>query len=199
MAVIGVTGGIGSGKSTFCKILASELKASLFDADAVVRDLLEKDPEVRALVRQDVLAEAYPDDGPADRAAIRQLIFSNVAAKAALEAILHPRVRGRWKEKAAECRQRREHFLVEIPLLFETGAQDFLDVVVTVACHPATQIKRVCARGLSRAEAGKIIATQLPIEKKIAQSNFVVWNDGSVEILERQAAELCGQLLTQAP
>ena len=189
MAVIGVTGGIGSGKSTFSKMLADLLGARLFDADSAARELLESDPAVRERITSEIFAEAYSPDGKPDRAAIRRLVFHDPAAKARLESILHPRIRERWTQLAAECRQNATPLVVEIPLLFETGAERFFDRIVTVACSHETQLARTAARGLPRDEAESIIRSQLPLERKTSLAHFVVWNDGSHANLENQAGE----------
>jgi dephospho-CoA kinase len=194
MAVIGVTGGIGSGKSTFSKMLAEKLGARLFDADASARELLESDPSVREKITAEVFAEAYsPDDRP-DRAAIRRVVFHDPAAKTRLEAILHPRIRERWTQLAAECRQNATPLVVEIPLLFETGAERFFDKIVTVACSRETQLARTAARGLARDEAEAIIRSQFPLDQKTARADFVAWNDGTPANLENQASELAKTL-----
>ena len=190
MAVIGVTGGIGSGKSTFSKMLADHLGARLFDADSATRELLESDPAVRQEITSEIFAEAYTPDGRPDRAAIRRVVFHDPAAKARLESILHPRIRERWTQLAAECRQNATPLVVEIPLLFETGAERFFDRIVTVACSHETQLARTAARGLPRDEAESIIRSQLPLERKTMLAYFVVWNDGSLTNLENQASEL---------
>jgi dephospho-CoA kinase len=190
MAVIGVTGGIGSGKSTFSKMLADHLGARLFDADSAARELLESDPAVRERITTELLAEAYSPDGKPDRAAIRRLVFHDPAAKTRLESILHPRIRERWTQLAAECRQDATPLVVEIPLLFETSAERFFDCIVAVACSHETQLARTAARGLPRDEAESIIRSQLPIERKTSLAHFVVWNDGSHANLENQASEL---------
>lgn len=190
MAVIGVTGGIGSGKSTFSKLLAEKLAARLFDADAASRELLDSDPEVRRRITSELFAEAYSPDGHPDRAAIRRLVFQDPAAKARLESILHPRIRERWTQLAEECRQSATDLVVEIPLLFETSAEHFFDRIVTVACSPETQLARTAARGLPREETESIIRSQIPLEKKTALAQFVIWNDGALANLENQAAEL---------
>ena len=189
MAVIGVTGGIGSGKSTFSKMLADLLGARLFDADSAARELLESDPAVRQEITSEIFAEAYSPDGKPDRAAIRRLVFHDPAAKARLESILHPRIRERWTQLAAECRQNATPLVVEIPLLFETGAERFFDRIVAVACSHETQLARTAARGLPRDEAESIIRSQLPLERKTSLAHFVVWNDGSHANLENQAGE----------
>jgi dephospho-CoA kinase len=190
MAVIGVTGGIGSGKSTFSKMLADHLSARLFVADSAARELLESDPAVCQEITTELFAEAYSPDGKPDRAAIRRLVFHDPAAKARLESILHPRIRERWTQLAAECRQDATPLVVEIPLLFETGAEHFFDRIVTVACSHETQLARTAARGLPRDEAESIIRSQLPLERKTSLAHFVVWNDGSHANLENQASEL---------
>lgn len=190
MAVIGVTGGIGSGKSTFSKMLAEKLAARLFDADAASRELLEHDPEVRRRITSELFAEAYTPDGLPDRAAIRRLVFQDPAAKARLESILHPRIRERWTQLAEECRESATDLVVEIPLLFETSAEHFFDRIVTVACSPETQLARTAARGLPRDQAESIIRNQIPLDKKSALAHFVIWNDGLLANLENQSAEL---------
>jgi len=194
MAVIGVTGGIGSGKSTFSRMLAEKLSSRLFDADAASRELLESDPAVRERITSELFAEAYTPDGHPDRAAIRRLVFHDPAAKVRLESILHPRIRERWTQLAAECRQNATPLVVEIPLLFETGAEHFFDHIIVVACSHETQLARTAARGLPRDEAESIIRSQLPLERKTSLAHFVVWNDGSHANLENQAAELAKTL-----
>jgi len=194
MAVIGVTGGIGSGKSTFAKILAGILEARLFDTDAAARDLLDADPEVRELVLTRVFAGAYDSAGRPDRAAIRGVIFRDSQAKARLEEILHPRIRGCWTRMADTCRATGETLVVEIPLLFETGASGHFDVTATIGCSASIQLARVRARGLGSAETQAIIDSQLPLEKKIQRADFVVWNDGGLENLRAQALELVERL-----
>ena len=190
MAVIGVTGGIGSGKSTFSKMLVEKLGARLFDADSAARELLESDPAVRQEVTTGIFSGAYTPDGRPDRASIRRVVFHDPAAKARLESILHPRIRERWTQLATECRQNATTLIVEIPLLFETGAEHFFDRIVAVACSHETQLARTAARGLTRDDAESIIRSQLPLEQKTSRAHFVVWNDGSHANLENQASEL---------
>lgn len=198
MAIIGVTGGIGSGKSTFSRMLAEKLAARLFDADAAARDLLENDTEVRQRITSGLFAGAYTPDGKPDRAAIRKLVFQNPEAKFHLESILHPRIRERWRQLAEDCRKTTSTLVVEIPLLFETGAEQFFDRIVTVACSQETQLTRTAARGLLREEAESIIRSQLPLEQKTSLACFVIWNDGSLANLENQATELAKTLGTSA-
>ncbi len=189
MAVIGITGSIASGKSTFSRMLADRISAEIFDADLEARDLLESDPDVRREVVSAMGSEAYNAQGQADRPFIRKRVFSDPEAKARLEGILHPRVRARWMALVAERSPSAPDLIVDIPLLFETGAESFFDEIVVVACAPEVQLERLASRGLSQEEGKKIIASQLPVSEKIARSRFVAWNDGSLEILARQVEE----------
>lgn len=194
MAVIGITGGLGCGKSTFARMLAEMLDAPLFDTDAAARELLDSDPEVRTLVTRDVLAAAYGADGRPDRRAIRRKVFGDSDSRARLEKILHPRVRALWMRQAADIRSRGGFLVVEIPLLFETGAQDLFDHIVAVACSEDVQLRRVAARGLEPAEARAVLRSQLSLSEKCERAGFVVWNDGTPDNLRRQALELRGRL-----
>jgi dephospho-CoA kinase len=194
MAIIGITGGIASGKSTFSRALAEIRAVRIFDSDACARELLDSDSSVREAVIRDILPTAYRADGTPDRAAIRALVFSDPAAKARLEAILHPLVRARRQALAEDVRAEGRDLLVDIPLLFETGASSGFDLIVTVACSPETQTKRAMSRGLTLAQVQQIVASQWGNAQKIAQSDFVIWNDGSLRILQAQAEELAVHL-----
>ena len=194
MAIIGITGGIASGKSTFSRALAEIRGASIFDSDACARELLDSDPAVREAVIRDILPSAYRADGTPDRAAIRAIVFSDPAAKARLEAILHPLVRARRQALADYARAEGCDLLVDIPLLFETSASSAFDLVVAVACSPEIQTRRAMSRGLTLAQVQQIVASQWSNAQKIAQSDFVVWNDGSLRMLQAQAEELAARL-----
>lgn len=195
MAAIGITGSIASGKSTFSRMLADRLSAEIFDADREARVLLESDPDVRSKVVSLIGSNAYNSQGQPDRAFIRKTIFSDPQAKSRLEEILHPRVRQRWTALVGERSSSAPDLIVDIPLLFETGAEKFFDAIVVVACSPDVQWERLAGRGLSSEEAKKIIAAQLPVSEKIVRSCFVAWNDGSLEMLARQMEEFRLRLL----
>ena len=194
MAIIGITGGIASGKSTFSRAVAEIRGASVFDSDACARELLDADPAVREAVIRDILPTASRADGTPDRAAIRAIVFSDPAAKARLEAILHPLVRARRQALADDARVEGRDLLVDIPLLFETSASSGFDLIVTVACSPEIQTRRAMSRGLTLAQVQQIVASQWSNAQKIAQSDFVIWNDGSLRMLQAQAEELAARL-----
>jgi len=149
---------------------------------------------VSEAVTRDILPTAYRADGTPDRAAIRALVFSDPAAKVRLEAILHPLVRARRQALAEDARADGRDLLVDIPLLFETSASSGFDLVVTVACSPDIQTRRAMSRGLTLAQVEQIVASQWGNAQKIAQSDFVIWNDGSLRMLQAQAEELAARL-----
>lgn len=194
MAIIGITGSIASGKSTFRDLLAPLLPAQFLDADAIARVFLNGDADVRAEVLAAISPNAYGPDGSADRGEIRRIIYSDAAAKARLEAILHPRVRRTWVAAAELARREGRHVLVDIPLLFETRADPHFDLVITVACSPDVQQARLTSRGVDSTLARKILHSQMPVSEKIARSSHVVWNDGHLQALKDQAGHLAQQL-----
>jgi dephospho-CoA kinase len=194
MAIIGITGGIASGKSTFSRALAQIRAAWIFDSDACARELLDSDPSVREAVTRDILPTAYRADGTPDRSAIRALVFSDPTAKARLETILHPLVRARRQALAHDARAAGRDLLVDIPLLFETSASCGFDLIVTVACSLEIQTRRAMSRGPTLTQVEQIVASQWGNAQKIAQSDFVIWNDGSLRMLQVQAEELAARL-----
>jgi dephospho-CoA kinase len=188
MPIIGITGGIASGKSRFCRQLLSRMDADLFDADACAHELLEHDIEVREQVIREVHPRAWGIDGRMDRRLLRETIYHAPEKKRLLEGILHPRIRQRWTDQAQAVSAGGRRLLVDIPLLFETKSESLFDRIVTIACSRATQILRLTGeRRLSGSLAGQIIASQMPLEVKMAQSHQVVWNDGSSQALDAQA------------
>lgn len=187
MPILGITGGIASGKSSFRRLLLERVQADSFDADACARDLLEKDDAVKSLVREQIHPRAYEADGTVNRDLLRELIYQDATKKSSLEAILHPRVRERWSRQAEKVRTVNRLFVVDIPLLFETKAESLFDRIVTVACSQVVQLERLRSqRGLTDAISLKIIATQAPMSLKISGSHHVIWNDGSLEALIAQ-------------
>jgi dephospho-CoA kinase len=195
VAVIGITGGVASGKSSLTARLATMLAAKVFDADTAARDLLENDPEARQRIRERFGMAILDADGRVDRGRLREEVFGDAVKRSALEAILHPLIRARWIGLAQLARSSRDWLLVDIPLLFETGAETECDAVVVVACKPETQRERIVShRGLSPEMAEKMIASQTSLATKAARADYVIWNDAPLARLEEQAALLAGYL-----
>lgn len=188
MPIIGITGGIASGKSQFCQQLLTRVDAEEFDADASAHDLLAHDGEVRRRVTEEVHPDSYGNDNQVNRSLLRETIYRDPVKKSLLEKILHPRIRELWTERAREASRAGRIFIVDIPLLFETHSESLFDHIVTIACSKTTQMRRlVQGRHLRQGMAEQIIASQMPWKQKIVHSHHVVWNDGSLQVLHAQA------------
>ena len=195
MPVLGVTGGVATGKSSFTGLLLRHLPAELFDADQSAHDLLAHDTTIRQAVVETFGAAICHTAGNPDRAKLRALIFDDEAKRRQLERILHPAIRARWIARAAETGRTGGWFVVDIPLLFEAQAETHFDRIIVVACSPRTQRRRLAEqRGLSSGLAEKIITSQLDLATKINHAHHVIWNDSTLSCLERQARLLAGWL-----
>ena len=191
MPAIGITGGISTGKSTFCDCLREIVPAAkFFDADLVARSLAEL-PEVK----QEILAQfgggVFSPDGDLNRPKLRAIVFSDATKRHALEQILHPRIRRQWMAEAKKHRNSPDFFFADIPLLYETGGETLCERVVVVACSRKVQLDRLAKRkSLKGSEAEQMINSQMPLEEKIKRADHVVWNNGDRVTLMQQAKEL---------
>lgn len=193
--VIAITGGIASGKSAFTGRLARRLSAEVFDADASARELVENDPETRQRLLSGFGSQIVGDDGRVDRVRLRETVFGDATRRKLLEEILHPKIRAQWTGQARKARQKGDWFLVEIPLLFETGAESECDAVVVVACQRATQKARIVSqRGLPEEMAEKMIASQASLTSKVLKGNYMIWNDAPMARMEEQVELFAGYL-----
>ena len=191
MPAIGITGGIATGKSTLARTLLRELSAEVFDADHCAHELLDGDPVVQASVREKFGSSVFAPDGRPDRAALRERVFNDEAARVQLEEILHPIIRERWTKLAAIAKSGKKWLCFDIPLLYETDVESHFDRVIVVACSSATQRQRLsAARGLSDDIADRIIAAQLDLREKVSRCHHLIWNDSTPASLERQATLL---------
>jgi dephospho-CoA kinase len=172
MRIIGLTGGIGMGKSTVAAMFR-RYGFAIFDADAAVRAL--QAPHGAALP---AIAAAFPGTirhGVLDRAALRARILADPTAKRRLEAIIHPLVRQAQRRFIETARRRGARAVIlDVPLLFETGGDRLTDFTITISAPPALQRARVRARGLSDAEISAIIAKQMPDAEKIRRADAVI-------------------------
>jgi dephospho-CoA kinase len=192
MPVIGITGGISTGKTTFCECLREIVPAAtFFNADQAARDLAERDPEVRELIAREFGPAIFSAKGDLNRAQMRSIVFADAEKKRALEQILHPRIRRQWSLEAESRRNSTDLFFADIPLLYETGGETLCDSVVVVACSPSVQIDRLAARTqLDRSAAEQMIRAQMPLAEKIRRADHLVWNNGARAVLAAQAGLL---------
>jgi len=191
MPAIGITGGISTGKSTFCDCLREILPTSkFFDADLAARSLAEL-PEVKQEIVAEFGTEVLLPNEHLNRVKLRAIVFADATKRRALERILHPRIRRQWMAEAKRHRNSSDFFFADVPLLYEAGGEKWCERVVVVACSRKVQIARLVKRkSLKDSEAEQIINSQMPLEEKIKRANHVVWNNGDRAMLMEQAREL---------
>ena len=191
MPAIGITGGISTGKSTFCDCLREIIPAAkFFDADLAAHSLAEL-PEVKQEILSEFGREVFSPDGDLNRAKLRAIMLTNATKRRSLEQILHPRIRRQWMAQAERHRNSPDFFFADIPLLFETGGESLCERVVVVACSRKVQLDRLVKRtSLNGSEAEQMISSQMPLEEKIRRADHVVWNNGDRATLMEQAKSL---------
>ncbi len=186
MKLFGLTGGVGMGKSAAAKILADR-GIPLVDTDVLARQIVEPGQPALKEIQQTFGDGVIASNGQLRRDVLAQIVFSDPAARQKLEAITHPRIRKLWREQVEAWRSAKVPVAcVVIPLLFETSAEKEFDATLCVACSAATQQKRLQERGWGAEQITRRIAAQAPIESKIAKANFVLWSEGSLDILAAQ-------------
>jgi dephospho-CoA kinase len=183
--LVGLTGGIGSGKSTVASMLA-ERGALVVDSDALARDAIARGSpgfdRVLELFGEDVLSPT----GELDRARIAEVVFHDQEKRRALEAIVHPEVARRVAETVAEHAGTDHVVVLDSPLLIESGAHEACDVVIVVRVSDRTQLSRLVERGMNEADARARIAAQLPTEEKAALADVVIDNEGTLGELAQE-------------
>ena len=188
--VLGLTGGVGMGKSTAARLLK---KAGLpvVDSDDLAREAVQ--PGTKGLAEiVDEFGEGFlKADGLLDRDKMASTVFQDEAARKRLEAIIHPRVRTVWEKQIDQWReQKRPVGVVVIPLLFEVDLQDSFDAVLCVACTANTQRARLRERNWDDAQITARIAAQMDIAQKMDLADHVLWNEGAPELLMDQMKEI---------
>ena len=187
MLVVGLTGGIGSGKSLAAQFFA-ELGALVIDADQLARDAIERGSD-----GFDQLIATFGDsilhNGLVDRRALGELVFRDVDAKKKLEAIIHPIVRREFEE-AVQSLEQDQILIYEIPLLFETKAMERFDYIVTVEADMQLRKERLLKKGLRNSEVESRIAAQASREERVSIADQVFENNGSEDELLRSVENL---------
>ena len=181
--VVGLTGGIGSGKSLAAQFF-SQLGALVIDADQLARSAIERGSEGfdEVLLR---FGDTVLTNGDIDRVALGQIVFENPEAKKDLEEIIHPRIRAEFEEAVASLNPG-QVMVYEIPLLVETNAADRFDFVITVESNAELRKQRLRARGMFHSDIEKRMAAQATEEQRRAVADCVLTNDGSEDDLLRQ-------------
>ena len=194
MKLVGLTGGVGMGKSTAAGFLL-QLGARVVDTDEIAHDLVRPGQPAFAEIETEFGKKILTADGSLDRRALAEIVFNHEAARKKLEAILHPRIRERWQAQVETWRKENCPLaVVVIPLMFETQAENAFDKIICTACSPASQQERLTARGWSPAQIARRIAAQMPVEQKLARSHFVIWTEGSTDVHCRQTVDIIGKI-----
>lgn len=194
---VGVTGGIGSGKSSAAALFA-ELGAAIVDTDNISHELTGAGGRAMPAITAAFGGGAVAVDGSLDRKAMRELVFADASRRKVLEGILHPLIRAEARDRIA-CAPAPYAMLV-VPLLLETGGYpDLVRRVLVVDCDESLQISRTMQRsGISAEAVRAIMAAQLPRQERLARADDVLHNDGDIADLRRQVAVLHKRYLTLA-
>lgn len=194
---IGLTGGIGSGKSRAAAMFG-ELGADVIDTDAIAHELTQAGGPAMPAITAAFGAEVVADNGGLDRAAMRELVFADPASRALLEGILHPLIGGVTRGRVASSTA--PYVLLVVPLLLEKGGfRDLVRRVLVVDCEESRQIDRTMRRsGLTEAAVRAIMAAQIPRQQRLDAADDIIRNDGDVAQLRSQVAVLHQQYLERA-
>jgi len=193
--LVGLTGGIASGKSTVASILR-RLGAAVIDADELAREVVQPGQIAWKEIVDTFGPEILRQDKTLDRGKLRKIVFDNRDARKKLEAMIHPRVRALAEEKIRDLAAAGQAVIVyEVPLLFEVQLHHSLRPVILVACDSKTQIKRLRDRDqLTAAQAQKHLDAQMSLDEKRKLADYTIENNGSLEELEGRVREIWEQL-----
>ncbi|MFN3285230.1 MAG: dephospho-CoA kinase [bacterium] len=201
MKLVALTGGIASGKTTVARMLR-ELGAEVVDADTLAREVVSAGSPALGEIVATFGPEFLLPDGQLDRKKLAQLVFSDPAARARLNAIVHPRVRERMQEEVERIRTRRPDAVVvlDVPLLYDVPLPELESLpAIVVYASPQTQLRRLRERdGVSEEEAERRLRAQRPLREKLARATWVVDNDGDLSRTEARVREVW-EALAQDP
>jgi dephospho-CoA kinase len=184
--LIGITGGIGMGKSAVSDYLIRKGEP-VVDTDMLARQFVEPGQPSLREIESSFGSGVLNPDGTLNRSALAKIVFGNSEKRQILESILHPRIREAWKTWAqTRAQQGAARATVVIPLLFETAAEKDLDLVVCVASSSRTQVERLRTRGWTDQEIAARLASQHSIRDKMEKAHRVIWNDSTFHVCELQ-------------
>jgi dephospho-CoA kinase len=181
--IIGLTGGMGCGKSTAAKLFEA-LGYRRVDSDELVKTVILADPEVIGEVVASWGKEMIGADGAIDRRALAGVIFTDDQARLKLEQMVHPRLFALWRKMLHDSKC--ENWIFEVPLLFEKELENWFDFIICVASSAQVQVARLQKRGITHALAEQRISKQWPLVRKQELADMVLWNDGSLDFLRTQ-------------
>ena len=185
---VGLTGGIATGKSTTFQHW-QQAGAAGIDADDLAHRALQPETPTWEEVVKTFGAGILNKDRTVNRPKLGEIVFADEPKRTALNAIIHPAVGRMWAEEIEKLERagKAEVVVVSIPLLYEVAVEGHFDCVVVVGCSEPTQIARLARKGLSEPQARARIRAQWPLPTKMDRADFVIWNDGSPQVLLKQA------------
>lgn len=194
MILLGLTGGIGMGKSTSASLL-EHAGVSVVDTDDLARAVVEPGKLAMVEIREAFGPEVVAEDGALRRDVMAKVVFGDDVKRRQLEGILHPRIRELWLKQVAQWRAQDEPVVVVvIPLLFETRAEGEFDRIICVACSAVSQRERLKTRGWSDEQIDQRITAQWPAQKKMDLSQHVIWTEPSREVHAAQLRRVMEQV-----
>lgn len=193
---VGLTGGMGCGKSTVAALFA-ERGFRRIDADQTIRDEILTDAEVIGAIGSHFGLGVLDASGRVRREQLAEVVFANADELTWLENLLHPRLLARWRKLFAAATN--EKFIIEVPLLFEKSLENWFDFIVCVTSSSSTQLRRLEQRGISPEHARQRLVKQLPLARKCELADHVLLNDGNPEFLREQVNALADRLLNIQP
>ncbi len=196
MKIIGITGGVATGKTTVAKFLSLLLGAEIIDADEIVHELLNPRTEVWQKVVQFFGKDILKTDSSIDRRKLGKSVFSDTSKRKRLESIIHPAVKKVIEEKIKQFKKNGKKWVViDIPLLFEAKMEHIVDRIIVVIRSEGAQLDALQKEnGLSLKEARERIRSQLPLSEKVKRAHFVVDNNDTLQNTEKQVREICNYL-----
>ncbi len=191
--ILGLTGGIGTGKSTVAKMLR-EKNIPVVDTDSISKEIIEY-PEIIEKIKAEISSKIFNNENKLDRKKLSEIVFENKDKLKKLNEIMHPVILKKMWEEVEKLKKDYKIIVVDIPLLFEINMENEVDKVLLIYSSKEIQIERIMNRdGRSREEAIKIINSQMPLYKKREKSDYIIQNNDSLEKLEKNLDKVVQKL-----
>lgn len=191
--ILGLTGGIGTGKSTVAKMLR-EKNIPVVDTDSISKEIIEY-PEIIEKIKAEISSKIFNNENKLDRKKLSEIVFENKEKLKKLNEIMHPVILKKMWDEVEKLKKDYKIIVVDIPLLFEINMEKEVDKVLLIYSSKEIQIKRIMNRdGRTREEAIKIINSQMPLYKKREKSDYIIQNNDSLEKLEKNLDKIVQKL-----
>lgn len=191
--ILGLTGGIGTGKSTVVNML-KEKGIPVVDTDLISREVIEY-PEIIEKIKLEISNEVFDFNNKLDRKKMSEIVFENQEKLKKLNEIMHPEILKKMWDEVEELKKNHKIIVVDVPLLFEINMEKEVDKILLIYASKEIQLKRIMERdGRTREEAVKIISSQMPLYKKREKSDYTIQNNDSLENLEKKLEKILEKL-----